>query len=186
MSLIWEMGNTGNSTGPHLHLQLRDGGEFVEPKKGHVIAVLSPPSHPTLANVTELVMELEGFRAQPYWDYQQWTVGYGTRAQSKTETVDHAEAKRRLEADLARRSQTLERLVQVPLSANQRAALISFIFNVGDGAFERSRLLRKLNAGDYAGAANEFDIWVYVKDGAEKSAGLVKRRQREKLLFLKG
>lgn len=72
--------------------------------------------------------------------------------------------------------------VKVPLSQNQFDALVSFIFNLGSAKFEGSTLLKKLNAGDYAGAADEFGKWVNA--GGRKLAGLVKRRAAEKALFL--
>ncbi|MVT06068.1 hypothetical protein CD006_26365 [Enterobacter sp. 10-1] len=67
--------------------------------------------------------------------------------------------------------------VNVPLTQNQFDALVSFIFNLGCGHFSTSTLLRKLNARDYSGAAEEFPRWV--KAGGIIMPGLVRRRQYE-------
>jgi lysozyme len=77
-------------------------------------------------------------------------------------------------------------LVTVDLSQGQFDALVSFVYNVGAGAFENSTLLAKLNAGDYRGAFDEFERWNKVTVNGEKilSYGLVKRRRREQELFL--
>ena len=61
-------------------------------------------------------------------------------------------------------------------------SLVSFFFNLGLGALGDSTLLRKLNAGDYQGAADEFPRWV--KAGGQTLPGLVKRRDAERALFL--
>lgn len=74
--------------------------------------------------------------------------------------------------------------VDVPLPETRRAALASFVYNVGPMAFLRSTLLRKLNAGDTAGACNELRRWVYA--GGRKLNGLVTRREAERALCLQG
>jgi lysozyme len=73
----------------------------------------------------------------------------------------------------------------VPLTAAERAALVSFAFNVGLGALSRSTLLRRVNAGDRAGAAGEFSRWVYGTAAGRKVrlGGLVRRRRAEAALF---
>jgi len=71
--------------------------------------------------------------------------------------------------------------VKEPLSDDQTAALADFIYNLGAGNFRSSTLLRKLNAGDYAGAAAEFDKWDYA--GGKELAGLLRRREAETTLF---
>jgi lysozyme len=77
-------------------------------------------------------------------------------------------------------------MVTVDVSQGQFDALVSFVYNVGAGAFENSTLLEKLNAGDYRGAFDEFERWNKVTVNGEKivSSGLVKRRRREQELFL--
>lgn len=72
--------------------------------------------------------------------------------------------------------------VSAMLTDNQRAALISLVFNIGTGAFAGSTLLRKLNAGDVSGAADQFLVWKKVK-GVD-SPGLLARRTSERALFL--
>lgn len=77
-------------------------------------------------------------------------------------------------------------MVKVDLTQGQFDALVSFVYNVGVGAFESSTLLRKLNAGDYDGAFVEFERWNKVTVNGEKivSSGLVNRRRSEQELFL--
>lgn len=77
----------------------------------------------------------------------------------------------------------VNRYVKAPLNQNQFDALVDFAYNSGIGALQKSTLLKKLNSGDYVGAAKEFDKWVY--GGGKKLGGLVKRRANEKALFLK-
>lgn len=72
-------------------------------------------------------------------------------------------------------------LVKVPLKQHQFDALVSFAYNVGIGNLKISTLLRKLNAGDYDGAALEFHKWNRSK--SKVLPGLVRRRAAEALLF---
>jgi lysozyme len=76
----------------------------------------------------------------------------------------------------------LERCVKVLVSVNEAVALADFAFNVGGPQFCKSTLVKKLNAGDYAGAANEFPRWIY--SNGEDMPGLVIRRQAEREMFL--
>jgi lysozyme len=84
--------------------------------------------------------------------------------------------------DTAQARATVAAKVSVPLTDNQRAALISLTFNIGTGAFSGSTLLRNLNAGNYTAAADQFLVWKKVK-GVD-SPGLIKRRASERALFL--
>ena len=74
--------------------------------------------------------------------------------------------------------------VLVPLNDNQLAACTSLAYNIGLAAFRGSTLLRKLNDGDYQGAADQFPVWN--KAGGRVVQGLVNRRAAERDLFLKG
>ena len=87
-----------------------------------------------------------------------------------------------LRADLKPVQAAVNGLVKVPLSDYQRAALYSFAYNVGPEAFYKSSLLKRLNAGDKAGACNELRRWVLA--GGRKWRGLMKRRETERALCL--
>jgi len=75
----------------------------------------------------------------------------------------------------------VNRLVKVPLKQHQFDALVSFAYNLGEGNLGKSNLLRKLNRGDYQGAAKEFHNWN--RAGGRVLPGLVRRRASEALLF---
>jgi lysozyme len=78
----------------------------------------------------------------------------------------------------------VEDAVQVTLNDNQFAALVSFCFNVGEGAFRGSTLLKKLNAGNFDAVPSELARWNKV--GKNVSAGLTNRRAAEAGLWVKG
>ena len=133
-----------------------------------------------------LLKESEGCRLTAYEDaVGVWTVGYGdTRNAYKGQTITQAEADARLAARVAEFEDAVARLVRVPLSQGQFDALVDFAYNLGPEALARSTLLRKLNAGDVAGAAAEFGKWV--RAGDTVLPGLVTRRARERVLFERG
>ena len=139
------------------------------------------------------IRQFEGFRADAYPDPGSSnglpvTIGYGsTRYEDGTrialgDTVTRERADELLRHEVAATEREVERLVTVPLTQPQFDALVSFAFNVGTGALAASTLLRKLNAGDYAGAADELLRWN--KNDGQVMAGLTRRRRAERELFL--
>jgi lysozyme len=88
-----------------------------------------------------------------------------------------------LRSDLHDTCRDVEQMVKVALTDNQFGALVSFAFNLGSGNLRQSTLLRLLNQGDYAGAADEFQKWN--KAGGKAMAGLTRRRLAEAALFRK-
>lgn len=96
--------------------------------------------------------------------------------------ITQAESDAFFERDTAAARNAVANKVSVPLTNNQRAALVSLVFNIGAGAFAGSTLLKKLNAGDFAGAADQFLVWKKVQ-GVD-SPGLMTRRASERALFL--
>jgi lysozyme len=72
-------------------------------------------------------------------------------------------------------------LVKVPINQDQFDALVSFAFNLGAESLKTSTLLKKLNARDFAGAAQEFQRWN--KAAGRVLPGLTRRRASEALLF---
>ncbi len=131
-----------------------------------------------------LIKEFEGFRSKPYkCPAGVDTIGYGhviRKGESYT-SITKKEADKLLRKDLGPFERTIQDKVEVPLSQNQYDSLCSFIFNVGSGNFNSSTMLKKLNAKDYTGAANEFPRWN--KAGGKIIKGLVNRRAKEKELF---
>lgn len=109
--------------------------------------------------ILEHLKRWEGLRLTAYpdpgsRDGQPFTIGYGHTSDavmhvSEGMTISKAEAEAVLLHDAEQAAAIVDRFVLVPLNENQRAALVSFVFNVGGAAFTASTLLRKLNAGDY-------------------------------------
>jgi len=96
-------------------------------------------------------------------------------------TISSARAEEMLQADLPRFEAAVSRLVTVPLDQHQFDALVSFTYNLGEGNLRSSTLLKKLNAGDYAAAAAQFERWVTA--AGKPLPGLVKRRAAERAMF---
>lgn len=134
--------------------------------------------------LSDLIKQFEGFSATPYKDSAgKWTIGFGHLIKNNETfgTISQAQAEELLAKDTSGAQSTINNLVTVPLNANQRAALVSFVYNIGSGNFANSTMLRLLNSGDYAGAAKEFERWIYA--GGVVNSGLVSRRAKEKRLF---
>ena len=130
-----------------------------------------------------LIQAHEGLRLTAYRDAGVvWTIGYGsTGGVRRGMTITRDQAVLRLYHDVDDAEATVNNRVTVPLSQSQFDALVSLVFNIGGGAFRKSTLLQKLNAGDYAGASNEFMRWIKAK--GRVLGGLVTRRAAERALF---
>lgn len=110
------------------------------------------------------------------------TIGYGhTAGVAMGQTITQQQADDYLRRDVRQFERAVARLVTVPLTQGQFDALVSFAFNLGEGALAQSTLLRLLNAGDHAGAAAQFDRWN--KADGRVLPGLVRRRAAERALF---
>lgn len=133
----------------------------------------------------DLIKEAEGLELKAYLcPAQVWTIGYGHTGDDVWPglTITLPEAEALLTSDLERFEGYVNKHVKVALSQNQFDALVSFVYNVGAQAFIDSTLLKKLNAGDYEGAADQFPRWN--KSKGRVLNGLVKRRDKERKLFL--
>jgi len=132
----------------------------------------------------DLIKQFEGFRAKSYQDaVGVWTIGWGSTQNVRLGMeITQEQGEALLRKDLADAEAAISRLVKVPLTDNEHAALVSFVFNLGSGNFAKSTLLKKLNADDKTGAAREFLRWD--KAGGKTLRGLSRRRQAEMTLFL--
>lgn len=137
----------------------------------------------------DLIHTFEGFREAPYrCPAGVPTIGYGstryadgTHVNLTDKAITRAQADDIMRAALKEYEDAVSRYVSVTLNQHQYDALVDFAYNAGAKSLLKSTLLRKLNAGDYAGAEQEFDRWVYC-DG-RVLPGLVRRRLAEKALF---
>lgn len=138
-----------------------------------------------------IIKKFEGLELTSYPDTGGiWTIGYGTTINKDTgqaikpgDKIDLSTAERWLKIDVAEREKYIMPLIKVPVTQNQKAAIISLAYNIGTGAFSKSTLLRLLNQGaDKKLVANQFLVWNKVK-GVEVK-GLTNRRKLERELFL--
>lgn len=130
-----------------------------------------------------LIKQSEGLKTRAYrCPAGVLTIGYGhTRNVKEDDNCTPEQAEAWLQEDCLVAELTIGANVNAQLNQNQFDALVSFTFNLGSGNFVGSTLLKRLNAGDYASAAEEFGKWVNA--GGRKLPGLVERRAAEKALF---
>lgn len=143
----------------------------------------------------DLIKEFEGFSAKAYPDPatggEPITIGYGTTARAGVGVkpylgmvITQDDAERYLQLAVQKFAAQVEAMIRVPVSENQFGAIVSLAYNIGTGAFSSSTLLKRLNAGDYAGAADAILMWD--KAGGKVMKGLQRRRKAERALFLTG
>lgn len=135
---------------------------------------------------TNLIKHFEGFSPVTYTcpaGYR--TIGYGhvIKPHEKfEEPISLAEGEKILIADCKKFAFSIYKLISAPLTTNQLSALLSFTFNLGSGALQRSTLRQKINRLEYKNAAEEFLKWIYA--GGKILPGLITRRKAERDLFL--
>lgn len=137
------------------------------------------------ASGLELLKRSEGFRSHTYNDVNGFpTIGYGHRLldhESFPDGISEAHAAAMLAADVRSVEQAVARLVKVPLTQGQFDALVDFSFNLGTGRLASSTLLKVLNGGRYADAAEQLMRWDIA--GGQENAGLKARREAEYALW---
>jgi lysozyme len=134
---------------------------------------------------TDLIKNFEGLQLKSYKDsVGVLTIGYGSTGQhvSPDMIITKEQAEQLLKKDLERFEKGVSDLVKVELNQSQFDALVSFSFNLGLGNLKSSTLLKKLNASDYKGAADEILRWN--RAGGKVLNGLTRRRIAERDLFL--
>lgn len=136
------------------------------------------------ANARTIKEYFEGRESKAYQDTGGvWTIGVGHTGSEVVEGLVWSNEKIDdvFSQDSVKFEASVDRLVNVTLNQYQFDALVCLVFNIGSEAFRKSTLLRKLNAGDHNGAANEFPRWCW--DNGKKYLGLYRRRVAEKILF---
>ena len=145
-----------------------------------------PMSEPTYtsSDCVTLIKHFEGCRLAAYRDaVGVWTIGYGqTEGVHEGMTITQIEAEAMLKQALADKYVPGVQRLFGPLEQHQADALVSFAYNLGVGALQKSTLRKKILAGDLAGAADEFLKWHFA--GGKSLAGLRRRRAAERARFL--
>jgi lysozyme len=149
---------------------------------------------PQLENLEEKIMAIakstlafvtkeEGFRTKAYPDSKGlMTIGVGhlikpDEAHLKDATLTLDQVEELLQSDLKWCDEAVTQSIKVPLNQNQYDALYSLCFNIGATHFRESTVVKKINQGDLAGAADAILMW-------NKPPELEGRRKRERALFL--
>jgi lysozyme len=139
----------------------------------------------------ELIKSHEGFRPRAYRDpVGVWTIGYGHTSMAGPPRVaaglemSEEEAEAVLRRDVERVATGVRRLLKRDLGDARFSALVSFAYNVGLANFERSSVLKAVNAGDFEAVPRRLALWV--KAGGRTLPGLIRRRAAEAALFAGG
>ena len=138
----------------------------------------------------ELIKDFEGFSSTSYLDVVNIpTIGFGNtfyedgRKVKLGDQISKTDALKLLEVVANRDfADKIFPSIKVKVTQRQFDAMVSLAYNIGAGAFLKSTLLKKVNAGDFAGAGEEFLRWN--KAGGKEVLGLTRRREREKQLVL--
>lgn len=136
----------------------------------------APPSPVVDQGLVDFVKKQEGFRANPYWDYKQWSVGYGTKASGPNDAVTEAEAERRLAVEINAAEKLVERITPANAPKGVKQALTDLTYNAGPG-WEESGLGTAIKSADWA-KAREI-IPEYNHAGGQVVPALTARRNAE-------
>lgn len=140
-----------------------------------------------LAHAVNIIKKWEGLKLEAYPDPATggapWTIGYGATGPGIVKGVrwTQRQAEDRLAIDIDRFMKGVRSVVKGKVRDTELAAMTSLAYNIGVSAFKSSTLLRKFNAGDKEGAANQFPRWN--KAGGKVMRGLTNRRLDEQALF---
>ncbi len=145
------------------------------------------------ADATVIVKRVEGFSKTAYDDNGKrrggtWTIGYGAtkdargkRVKASTPDVTEAEAAALLVRDMAGAARGVARRVTVELTERQAAALVSWVYNLGEGNLAKSTLLRRINAGVFTDVPGQMRRWI--NHEGKPLVGLLRRRWAEAAIF---
>jgi len=130
----------------------------------------------------------ESFSSKPYWDYQQWSWGYGTKVPGSSNdpginpggTITRDQAMQDMIRYVQNDYNYLAPMIKRSLKPNQWAAYLSFAYNTGKG--NADNLITNINSGN--DAALEFQWKKYIYAGGEINSNLIDRRKAEWQLWI--
>ena len=133
----------------------------------------------------DLIKQFEGFSRAVYFcpaGYPTICYGHVVKEHEDFATgIDEAEAEELLRQDAMIAERAVLRLINVPLTDGQFDALVSFTYNLGGGALQRSTLRSKINREEHGEVPEQFMRWVWAE--GVKLKGLVRRRAAESELY---
>ena len=162
------------------------------------LAPLSVSAAEELTASQELISvlkEWEGFSRYPYWDYKQWTVGYGTETPSdkleeyRANGIPEADAEALLQKHLASKGKSINSFADkfgLKLTQNQFDALLSLSFNCGTSWLYKASTLRTAIVEGWTGDDLIFALGQWADMGGKTNTGLVRRRLAEAEMYLNG
>lgn len=186
-----------NNVVKDLQLERLDNSLRVDLKKSESYIALTPikPQPKPISKVAiNLIKEFEGFKDYAYIDTDGTPViGYGLSKIGGIpvqigDRISTTQADAALNAHVREIHRELDEAVKVDLSDRQLSAITSLAYNVGVDGVKNSTLVQKINAQDYAGAADEFLRWdkANLQGALVQMPGLTRRRTAERQLFLSG
>jgi len=135
----------------------------------------APSASPIDQGLVDFIKKAEGFQAKPYWDYKQWTHGYGTKASGPTDVITEADAEKELIVEInAAYKAVNDKYPGLPKGIAQ--ALTDLTFNAGPG-WEQATLGQRVAEKKWDSV--KADILLYNHAGGQVSAGLTSRREAE-------
>ena len=184
---------TQNADDPALTPEQADAIEQAQNRDEFSLTDARPASSFSLSRTgLAFIQQQEGFAASAYWDYKQYSIGFGTgiwqgRAVTATYpgTVTRQAAATELFAFIESEwSPGVKNSVRVLITQGMFDALVALAYNIGLGGLRGSSVIRHLNAGNYEAAAASFGLWNKAGSPLAVSAGLTRRRAAEAAMFL--
>jgi lysozyme len=169
--------------GPSAHTPPQPPAPKSQPVAPQATPVITPPT-PISTQPVEIVdqglvnfiKKEEGFQAKAYWDYKQYSIGYGTKANSATEIITEAEAEARLVVEVNKAWALVKPILPEGTPVGIQQALVDLTYNAGSG-WETQSLGAAVKAAKWDTV--KADILQYNHAGGQVNAGLTARREAE-------
>lgn len=126
--------------------------------------------------LVNFIKKTEGLKLKAYWDYKQYSIGYGTKATSATEVITEAEAEARLTVEIDKAYQLVKPILPAGTPLGIEQALVDLTYNAGSG-WETASLGAAVKAAKWDTV--KADILQYNHAGGQVNAGLTARREAE-------
>ncbi len=143
--------------------------------------------------MVDLLKQFEGFSLHPYWDYKQWTVGWGTRVpdgkleEYQANGIPAEEAETLLYQELGEMSKSINSFIDkfgLKLTQNQFDALLSMSYNCGTNWIYGTGYFRTAVIEGWTGSDFMFAIGQWSSAGGSTKTGLIRRRLSEAAMYL--